>query len=183
MKKKILLSVLTLFVLSVFAVKVNAQESLLGVGNDVAAKAPTTIPSSGTTMYATLSDSFDFSRVEFASTGSTAMYGKSDLKKIFLGGQDLGKLQSSELNINVLKDYFSAYCLDGNAKYPGFGIYTNYGAQGFYAQYAIYANPSSTAEQKAAAKAKADAQKKAYNDTKKAVDNEVSFWKSLKFWK
>ena len=143
MKKKILFSVVALFVFTVFAISVNAQDSLLGVGTDVKAKAPAIIPNAGATVFATVSDPFDFSKVQFsAATGSDTVYGKEELQKIFLGtGVDKNKIDSNNLGIDVLFNYFSAYCLDANAKYPETAIYSNYQ---FLQNYMIYNNPNSS---------------------------------------
>lgn len=150
MKKKILFSVVALFVFTVFAISVNAQNSLLGVGTDVKAKAPATIPSAGSTVFATVSDPFDFSKVQFsAATGSDTVYGKEELQKIFLGtGLDINKIKNDNLGVDVLLNYFSAYCLDANAKYPEFSIYSNYE---FLQNYMVYTNTNASESDRALA--------------------------------
>ena len=68
MKKKILLSLVALFLVSVFVIKLNA-DTLMQIGFNTEAKAPSTIPGNGEDVYATITDPFDFSLVKFKKEG------------------------------------------------------------------------------------------------------------------
>ena len=144
MKNKILLSVLTLFVAFVFTTNVYAQSSSLNIPWDTEVKAPNTVPADGTVMVSSLTDPFDFSRVQFASgSGSETFYGDGFLRKILLAqykDEDtlLNEYMTSQTpdpdknnwlvssGTDALgKNWFSAYCLDGELKYPDYGAYTS----------------------------------------------------------
>lgn len=124
MKRKILFSILMVFVTFIFAVSVNAA---ISIPNTTKAKAPKNPPSTSTVLYGTVTENFDFRLVEFEpKTGSTAIQGKKDLKKIILG-----ELKSSSTDgfgttlDNTFENWFTAYCLDNSKKYPLYGILTN----------------------------------------------------------
>lgn len=78
---------------------------------NISAKAtyPSTNPTVGKDLYATLDEEFDFSKVKFGEA-----VGSSSLKKIFLGDYD-------STNAFTLKNSFSAYCLDASKTYPDRG--------------------------------------------------------------
>lgn len=83
------------------------------------AKAPSTIPSEGTHLYATVDDDFDFSKIEFTpSEGTTNIKGKENLRKIRLSTT----YTTSENKIVLGDDWFTAYCLDQTVGYPEDGI-------------------------------------------------------------
>ena len=151
MKKKILMSFIALFVFSVLAINVNArQNSMVGIDFTEAAKAPENIPSSGAELAATLTNEFDFSRVVFETSNGGTMYGASNLKKIVLGDLNIANIQADNLGLNAFNDWFTAYCLDGELKYPEFSIYSN---PEFLLSYSIYndATADETEKQEAAA--------------------------------
>ena len=124
MKKKIILSVIALFLVSVFAIKLNA-DTLMQIDFKTPAVAPTTIPGDGEDVSATITETFDFSGVKF-SNGSNEIAGISDLRKIIIGTR---KASTTVSDVNatyslsdLFESYFMAYCLDANKKYPGYGI-------------------------------------------------------------
>ena len=133
MKKKILLSVLTLFIFTLFMVNVNADDELpdsaLNISNAVEAKSPTTVPKAGTNMLGTVTNIFDFSKIKFTTTTGTEN-GKSNLRKIIIGSLNAsaGKATeetTDEAKLNkALTNWFTAYCLDGTKRYPENGMYS-----------------------------------------------------------
>ena len=133
MKKKILLSVLTLFIFTLFMVNVNANDELpdsaLNISNAVEAKSPTTVPKAGTNMLGTVTNIFDFSKIKFTTTTGTEN-GKSNLRKIIIGSLNAsaGKATeetTDEAKLNkALTNWFTAYCLDGTKRYPENGMYS-----------------------------------------------------------
>ncbi len=70
---------------------------------------PENNPTVGKDLYATVDESFDFSKVKFGEA-----VGSSGLKKIFLGDFD-------STNAYTLKNTFTAYCLDASKTYPDRG--------------------------------------------------------------
>ena len=135
MKKKVILSILALFVVSVFIIKVSAATEI-PVDFLVDAKAPTTIPANNSTVYATTTQAFDFSAVVFKDTAGADVEGKNDLRKIIVGNIDKSKITAmTGLDLDeVFTNWFTAFCLDASRKYP-FGIvggesYEEHGANG-----------------------------------------------------
>ena len=125
MKKKILSGIIAVFVMAVFTVVVNAESVLNLPFLDYAAKAPTTIPSAGTQVYAVTTDGFDFSGVKFKDASGNIINGKTDLEKIIVGTIDKSKIVNIDTDVNfneVFTNWFTAYCLDGTKKYPQYGI-------------------------------------------------------------
>ncbi len=119
MKKKILLSLLTFFAFGFFALNVNA--TILNIPSDTEAKAPLDIPSENEMIYAALAEPFDFSSIKFTVDGKDNEYiaGHSSMQKIFL----TTKPDFTKTGLAVLGDnWFTAYCLDGNLKYPQYGF-------------------------------------------------------------
>ena len=134
MKKKILLSVIALFVMSIFTVVVNAEAVISLPFKDYTAKPPTTIPSVGTNVNAVTTDGFDFSGVKFKDANGNEISGKTDLQKIIIaeGTASLGTIDDAQNDFNfnsTFSDWFTAYCLDGTKKYPQYGM-LRYGAYG-----------------------------------------------------
>ncbi len=155
MKKKLLLSVLTLFVASLFAVNVNAQTTMLGIPFGDASKTPVNVPSTNSKMGAINSEPFDFSRIQFAVNGSTCeiygantssgptstvqncMFGEGMLKKIILTDLEeelkpagvtalfTGGYTQDSDPKSVLGNWFTGYCLDAEKKYPFYGLLSN----------------------------------------------------------
>ena len=148
MKKKLFLCIVALFVFSVFLIRINADTTqypaLFQLGWDIPAKAPKlsgnslVLPSSDLA-YGTVTEEFDFSKVKFAKNGGGTIEGKEDLRKIIIGelqksaitGNTAAKKASGETNeqyVNrLLKDYFTAYCLDESLKYPVYGLFNSGG--------------------------------------------------------
>lgn len=110
----------TIFVLSCITIQAATEK----------AKLPTTIPAENTSLYADVYDEFDFSKITFDGENGNAIVGKDNMKKIRLAdGYD-----AATLTLN--NDWFTAYCLDGNLKYPENGLH-----------YQLIANPASTYKQ------------------------------------
>lgn len=108
MKKKLFISIIALFVFCCMSVSyVNAT----------IARAPETIPDEGDKVYAILDEDFDFSKIKFQTDGGEVS-GKNDIRKILLTtNPDLERFD------NILgESWFAAYCLDGNLKYPQYGV-------------------------------------------------------------
>lgn len=121
--KKTLFSIITLVVSCLFAVNVNASMNRIIIPNSTKAKAPETIPSTADTLYGTVTEDFDFSKLQFApSSGNENIAGKTDLKKIIIG--DLKNISSaSSLTLDSsFNKWFTAYCLDNAKKYPKYGV-------------------------------------------------------------
>ena len=91
MKKKVLLSVLALFVFSVFAISVNA--GILQIPYKINSKAPSTVPNVGANIGVTVSEDFDFSPVTFETTDGTTA-GSDHMEKLII--------QAILLNIKLL---------------------------------------------------------------------------------
>lgn len=135
MKKKILLSILVLFVCSVLLIRVNAASTtvpaLAQFDWATKAKAPGGSVSSSN-VYATVTTGFDFSRVEFTTTENddTTLSGKESLKKIIVGNLKKSEITNNKAAVKDLDDLFTdwwtAYCLDSNMKYPEYGVF-NFG--------------------------------------------------------
>ena len=108
--KKIFLSIFIISVFFVFMVGVSAYDK---------AKAPSSIPSDNTKMYGTRDDGdkFDYSAISFRTDDET-LAGKDSLYKIKIASSYITYGNTKILN----SDWFSAYCLDPNLKYPVYGI-------------------------------------------------------------
>ncbi len=109
MKNKLLKRIITFILCMVFITNVYA----------LTAKSPATVPSVGDELYSMTDETFDYSAISFTTNpaGGQAITGKSGMRKILL---------SSTASENGLgSDWFSAYCLNGLAKYPSSG-YINY---------------------------------------------------------
>lgn len=138
MKKKILLSVLALFVFAVFVIGVNAQSSTMGINSSVTAKTPENVPAAGSTMHGTVTESFslgtgkDFSKIVFDTAAGGTENGETNLKKIIVGKINLASVgdaptkegDAAKLNA-AFTNWFTAYCLDGSLKYPDIAIHSN----------------------------------------------------------
>ena len=131
MKKKILLSILTLLVFSVFTINVNAT-SLLNVENTQEAKAPTEAPASNATLYSTVGNGFDLSKIKFGNAVGTNQLGKIYVgyyldKNALLNTSLLKANGEPNLTLNTVftDKWFTAYCLDGTKKFPQTGIYAH----------------------------------------------------------
>ena len=122
--KKTLFSIFALVVSCLFAVNVNAAITRVSIPNTTKAKAPETIPSTSDTLYGTVTENFDFSKLQFSgpSSSETPISGKTDLKKIIIG--DLKNISSaSSLTLDTaFNKWFTAYCLDNAKKFPKYGI-------------------------------------------------------------
>ena len=135
MKKKILLSIVILFVLFVGLIHVNATPLFSGAnGKNATAPNPDHIPADGETVYATVSDGFDFSPVRFNAVGGGYIQGMSDLEKIIIGRPEAFAAANTITNNNDAKKtleqlfgnyWFTAYCLDVNRKYPLTGLFNS----------------------------------------------------------
>ena len=125
MKKKFLLSALTVVFMFAFVAIVNARTTVLNIGFDVAGKAPATVPGDNTVVYSTVTEPFDFSRVVFETSGGGTMYGDGFMRKILVSSSPNWLFQpgGTDEGITALGSYFSAYCLDGELKYPLYGVY------------------------------------------------------------
>ena len=151
MKKKVLLSIVAIFVFVFVSVSVFAKESILNLSENTKAQAPSEIPSETDTLYAALTNSFNFSKVKFNTKNDPengVMTGAENLRKIILSKT----LNSSATDLTLSSlfgdSWFTAYCLDGELKYPEQGIYMN---TAYLTQYEKYMNASSTQAEKAAA--------------------------------
>ena len=127
MKKKILLSILVLFVCSVLLIRVNAAtetfDPLAQFPWSTKAKAPGGSVSSSN-VYATVTEGFNFSFTEFKTTegDDTTLSGKDNIKKIIVGNlkkSEITNNNAAEKDLDTLfTDWWTAYCLDSNMKYP-----------------------------------------------------------------
>ena len=102
------------FIISLFLI------SIVGVKAYDKAKAPSTIPALDSKLYGTRSndDKFDFSAISFKD-GSSTLSGKNELYKIKLSD---GYVNAGSYSKKLNNNWFSAYCLDPNLKYPIYGI-------------------------------------------------------------
>ena len=139
MKKKILLSITMLFVLFVALVNVNAaQTRLLPLENTLKAKAPGTIPANNSSVKATVSEVFDFSKVKVKAADGTEIPGMEALRKIVIGQLKSGEPSAlptydasnptapeTYLNTYFGNNWFTAYCLDSSVGYPDIGAFTS----------------------------------------------------------
>ena len=115
MKKKVLLSMFSFLMLFALMLGVNAS---LNIPANTTAKAPTVIPAENAELYGSVTQGFDFSKISFTSTSGADIQGKSDMQKIILSAN----VDFTKTGLEVLgSNWFSAYCLDGNLKYPIFG--------------------------------------------------------------
>ena len=141
MKKKLFLSILTLFMFSVCLIRVNAAEPLFSVGWELEPATPKLdnkgnliLPADDKT-YGTTAAEFDFSAVKFLDTSGNVVSGDQWLQKIIIGelgtitGNASAKKQSGETNeqyVNrLLNNYFTGYCLDKSKMYPQYGLFNN----------------------------------------------------------
>ncbi len=142
MKKKLLISTIVLFMFSVCLIRVNAAIStpLFHVENSVSAQAPKTVPADNSTLHATITDEFDFSKIKFLpATGSTNITGRSDLRKLIIGrtSSDVtahpitGNNSAKDGLGTLFGDWFTAYCLDKDKKYPEYGLFNDYGPESY----------------------------------------------------
>ena len=137
MKRKILLSVLALFVFSVFTISVNAAPStVLQIPYLTESKAPTKVPKANQKRLVTLTEEFDFSGVEFETADGGSLNGSSSMQKIIVfDGTPTQLVMTSENKPGILdpasfgdpeklfKDWYTAYCLDASKQYPLYGMY------------------------------------------------------------
>ncbi len=122
MKKKLTLSLLTFFVFSVLTLNVNA--TLLEIPIDTDAQAPVDIPKENSQLYAALTEKFDFSKIKFTVDGNDNEYiaGHTNMQKIIL----TESFDTTKSGLAVLGDkWFTAYCLDGDLKYPQYGYFNS----------------------------------------------------------
>lgn len=137
MKKKLLLSIIMLFVLSVFMIRVDANE-FLPLADDLPAKAPESIPTDGSTVKATVDGGFDLSVIKFPKAGGGTVDGMH-LRKIVIGTQKSSLTDitsgipdgwtpstknSTDFVNNLFSNWFTAYCLDSNKDYPEYGVFS-----------------------------------------------------------
>lgn len=155
MKKKILLSVLSLFIFTMFMVNVNAQDSALGVSYAIEAKTPDSIPNVGSQMFGTVTDKFDFSKVVFNTSAGGTESGETNLRKIIVGSLNASaagtapkQTKDSDKLSAAFTKWFTAYCLDGTQGYPSYGIYSN---ENYLASNVAYQTAGSTDAANAAA--------------------------------
>ena len=165
MKKKILLSVLTLFVLSIFAVSVNAA-TVLQIPYLGESKAPNRIPSKNEERLAVLSEPMDFSSVTFNTADGATLNGSTEMQKIIIfdGNKATGLIDTSTGKLittnygkvnQLFEDWYTAYCLDASKKYPLYGLYNNVDATTYAAAQTAFTN-AYTAYATAAATYQAD---------------------------
>ena len=134
MKKKVLLSVLALFVFSVFAISVNA--GILQIPYKINSKAPSTVPNVGANIGVTVSEDFDFSPVTFETTDGTTA-GSDHMEKLIIFEKKPANFKKTGENYNLsiatnfgnpdnlFNVWFTAYCLDASKAYPVLGLYSN----------------------------------------------------------
>lgn len=115
MKKRLFLSLATLFVCCC---------ALIGVVNaetktTVTARVPETVPTEDDTLHAILDTKFDFSKITFSTdSGVDTIEGKSDIRKILITANPN---MTGEGDIKG-ESWFSVYCLDGSLKYPQYSL-------------------------------------------------------------
>lgn len=133
MKKVLFSSILFLFVFAVCLVRVNAANTqypaLLQIPANTDAQAPSVVPADESTVYATVTTDFDFSKIQFSGTSGT-INGKSNLKKIIIGipkSNAIVNNKSSEAGLGLFDSWFTAYCLDETKKYPLLGLFNSGG--------------------------------------------------------
>lgn len=109
MKKRLLLCLSILLVVSCALIgHVNADETL-------DAKAPSVIPEANADLRAKLDEVFSTNKIYFGETQPTDVNAYLQVKKIFIAPQpESGTIEDSQ--------WFSAYCLDSQLKYPQFSI-------------------------------------------------------------
>ena len=149
MKRKLFLGIVGLFVFAVCLIRVNAAgEPLFDIGWQIQAATPELVdgkiklPAANNT-YATITNSFDFSKVVFASSDGP-LAGKSYLEKIIIGDLDKTKITGnasafpnpatetdSDRLSRLFKTWFTAYCLNPEKKYPSIGLFNSDGARGY----------------------------------------------------
>ena len=138
MKKKLLLSVLALFVFAICTVKVDARSTMFGIPFGNTSQTPEVIPTESDVIGAFITEVFDFSRVQFESTTEgTTINGSGTMRKIVLTdiknqlkpGKIVNILKGTETfptnqaeYKNVLGKWFIGYCLDNSKNYPLTGL-------------------------------------------------------------
>lgn len=112
MKKKFLFTFLTLLIVCIAVINVNAKT----------AKAPSTVPAEGSTLYSLLDEPFDFSKINFSNAdGTGTIPGLPEMKKIMVTANPVMTGATEE---EILGDnWFTVYCLDGNLKFPMFNVF------------------------------------------------------------
>lgn len=121
MKKKLLSSVFGLIAFMLFVTNVGAASR--------AAKIPSAIPDENDPIYAVVDEGFDFSKIKFTSAnGGSDITGHSIMKKIILTANPV--TTGTTLDTAIGESWFTAYCLDGNSKFPeyntlSFGSYAS----------------------------------------------------------
>ena len=140
MRKKLLFSVLALFVFSVFTISVNAAgATVLSIPYLTESKAPTKVPKDGAKRRVTLTETFDFSPVEFETADGGSLSGGDEMQKIIVFNADPltelvmtnegkpGILDTASFGDpeKLFKDWYTAYCLDASKQYPMYGLYNN----------------------------------------------------------
>ncbi len=79
-------------------------------------KAPSSVPAIGSEVYGVIDGSaIDFSKVKFTTATGGTLTGKSDLKKLRLA---TSYLYDNNNDVDLDSNWFSAYCLNENDKYP-----------------------------------------------------------------
>lgn len=123
MKKKILFTVLALFVFLSVTSKVNASVAAKAIESEAAVMVGKTDK-----LYAITDTPFaSYSKINFSVDGSETdtIVGKSSMNKIILSvSPEFGTSVFGLTPDKVLGDYwFTAYCLDGSLSYPNFSLY------------------------------------------------------------
>lgn len=109
MKKKLLYSIFGLIAFMLFATNIAAASK--------EAKIPSAIPDNNDPIYAVVDESFDFSKIKFTSaSGGADIAGHNIMKKIILTANPV--TTGTNLDSAIGDSWFTAYCLDGNSKFP-----------------------------------------------------------------
>lgn len=92
--------------------------SFLFIGSVCAltAKAPSEVPAKNAILYGTVDDTFDFSKISFATRDGGTVTGKSEIRKIMLAAGYADGVDGGTPSLD--NNWFTAYCLDGSLKYP-----------------------------------------------------------------
>ena len=113
MKKKILVSICTLFAVCTMFVGMNKVNGQM-IPPTIPAKAPQTTPDENSILYAVLDEEFNFGEhIDFSGVKA-----KSDMRKIILTtspGTQADPLSNEDA-------WFTVYCLDGSLKFPQYSI-------------------------------------------------------------
>lgn len=114
MKKKILVSICTLFAVCTMFVGMNKVNGQMMIPPTIPAKAPQTTPDENSILYAVLDEEFNFGEhIDFSGVKA-----KSDMRKIILTtspGTQADPLSNEDA-------WFTVYCLDGSLKFPQYSI-------------------------------------------------------------